>query len=231
MMAVPAFVDRILAHRPDFAVWLAPAMADVQTMESLADAGVRLTVLTSRPVLTRAPSYIISWRHGIEAALRAWKRKGVGRVTIPVESQVRSALSTVLEATLRELDMPYSRCPLGKEPIPQFLARLAAQPAGVIFDYDIWHAKVCAQAPAAFAHLLSKQRVLNFWSLSIDAEVLGGVRTDAVLLPWPRIVNRMVDDLCSGAIIHTTENPVFAAEWKPHVPAAQIARLFAYEQV
>lgn len=45
----PAFVDRILAHRPDYAIWLAPILSDMPAIPTLYDAGVRLTAIVDRP--------------------------------------------------------------------------------------------------------------------------------------------------------------------------------------
>jgi hypothetical protein len=225
----PAFANRILAHRPDFAIWLTPGTIDSLTMNVLSDAGVRMIAIADKPVPTRTPKYVISWRRGMEAALRAWRRQGVRRVVIPTEPQGINPLLPQLDPLLRSLGMEFALCPIGNESMEDYVARLAAQPAGVVFAYDIWHAKVCAQAPRAFTRLLAKQRVLNCWSLPIEVGILGEVRTDAIVMPWSRIVDRIAEDLNSGAIFSRTADLVFEAAWTPRARAAQLSRLYDFE--
>jgi hypothetical protein len=225
----PAFAERILAHRPDFAIWLVPGMADIPTMGALADVGVRVIAIANRSIQMSTPVYAISWRRGVETALRAWKQEGVHRVIIPAESRRHSPFATALEDILHNMDMTFSHALVGDEAMPDYVDRIAAQPVGVVFDYDIWHARVCTQAPRAFARLLAKRRVLNCWSLPIQAGVLGDIRTDAVLLPWDRIVDRIVEDLKTGAIFRQTADRVFHAEWTPRVTAACIAKFYDFE--
>ena len=110
-----------------------------------------------------------------------------------------------------------------------YVARLAALLAGVVFAYDIWHAKVCAQAPRAFTRLLAKQCVLNCWSLPIEVGILGDVRTDAIVMPWSRIVDRIAGDLNSGAIFNRTADLDFEAAWAPRARASQLSRLYDFE--
>src|ERR1019366_7855564 len=43
----PAFVDRLLAHHPDYVVWLSADPKDHANLHSLADPGVRLVVINS----------------------------------------------------------------------------------------------------------------------------------------------------------------------------------------
>lgn len=227
----PAFVSRILAHRPDFAIWLTPSPANLSTMNALGDAGVRMIVMADKPVPTRAPKYVLSWRRGLEVALRSWRQQGIRQVVVPAEPLGTNPLLPELEGILRGLDIAISLCPIGGDSMEAYVARLAAQPAGVVFAYDIWHAKVCAQAPRGFVRLLAERRVLNCWSLPIEAGLFGRVRTDAVTMPWSRIIDRIVGDLNSGAIFNMADDQVFEAEWLPRVPAARLSRLYDFESI
>ena len=229
----PAFADRILAHRPDFVIWLTPGLSDISTMGTLADVGVRVIAIANRPAYPITPVYAIGWRRGIEAALRTWKQEGFNRVIVTSKSRRHSPFASHLEDILREMDMTFSHCFFGTETMPDYIVRLIAESAGagVVFDYDMWHARVCTQAPGEFARLLAERRVLNCWSLPIKAEALGDIHTDAVLLPWDRIIDRIVEDLYTGAVFRMTADHVFHAKCTPNVPAGRISRFYDYEVV
>lgn len=226
----PAFVDRILAHRPDFAIWLMPGLANSMTMNALNDAGVHVVAIADRPqVQTRTSKYVISWQRGRETALRTWRQAGISRVIVAAESHLANPVSPDLAVILRELGLTVVTCPIGTDTMEQYVTRLTAKPAGVIFDSGLWHAQVCTQAPRAFAQLLARRRVLNRWTLPIAAGILGDVRTDAIMMPWSTIITRIVGDLNTGAIFHMTDDHVFHAAWMPQVPAASISQLYEFE--
>lgn len=227
----PDFADRILRHHPDFAIWLTPGPADVTTMKTLGDAGVRVVAIDDQRVETRAPKYTISYRRGLEAALRAWREKGIDRVVVPIEPHRTRPVFSEIDIILNELKIAATVFSMKSGSMEQYVSRLAAQPAGVVFSFSIWHSQVCAQAPQAFVRLLAQRPVLNCWLLPIAADVLGTVRTDAVLFPWDQMARRIANDLHSGDIFRMTEDVVIHAEWKPRVLAAHISRLYAYERV
>jgi hypothetical protein len=227
----PGFTTRILGHHPDVAIWLMPGPADITTMNALSDAGVHLVAIVDQPVETRAPKYAISRRRGLETALRAWQKKGIDRVVIPGEPHRTIAVPPELGAILNELGIASTLYPMTGGSIEDYLAGVMAEEAGVVFDFDMWHAQVCTQAPRAFARLLAERRVLNSWSLPIDPEVLGDVRTDAVVMPWERIIARIVGDLNTGAIFRMSRDEIFEAVWQPGVRATQLSRLYAHERI
>lgn len=229
----PAFADRILAHRPDLTLWLAPGPADIATVNTLGESGVRVVALgdKNRPIPTRTPQYVISWHRGLEAALEAWRAEGIRRVVVATDPSGTNPELPKMESTLRNLGMTFSLCSIGNESMEAYVNRLAVPSAGVVFAYDIWHAQVCSQAPRAFVRLLAARRVLNCWSLPIEAGLLGRVRTDAVVMPWKRVIDRIVGDLNSGAIFSMTEDQAFEAEWTPRVPAASLSRVYDFEAV
>ena len=202
-------------------------------MNVLGEAGVRVVALgdKNRPIPTRTPQYVISWHRGLEIALGAWRAQGIRRVVIPTDSAGITPALPKMGSILRELDMTFSLCSIGDESMEAYVNRLAAQPAGVVFAYDIWHAQVCAQAPRAFVRLLANRRVLNCWSLPIKVGLLGRVHTDAVVMPWERVIARLVGDLNSGAIFSMTEDQIVEAEWTPSVPAARLSRVYDFEAV
>ena len=227
----PAFAARILGHRPDVAVWLTPGPDDIATIKALDDAGVRTVAVADRPLETHASKYVIGWQRGLETALRSWRKQGIERVVIPCYLQRFPRMAQQLDAILSELGIAFSLYPMTGSSMEDYVAGLMTEEAGVAFDFDMWHAQVCMQAPHAFARLLAQRRVLNCWSLPIAADVLGTVRTDAVILPWRRIVDRLVADLHTGAISRLAADVPFEAEWKPQILAARLSRLHAFERI
>jgi hypothetical protein len=227
----PAFVDRIRAHRPNLVIWLTPGPADITTMNALQDAGIRLVAIADQPLQTRAAKYVIRWQLGVEAALRTWHQEGIRRVVVSLEPNRHDPVAPHLNTIPKELGIVSTPFPMEDGTMEDYVARLTAQQAGVLFDYDAWHAQVCRQAPRAFARLLAQRRVLNLWSLPIEPKILGNVRTDAVVMPWNRIIERIVGDVNSGAIFRISREEVFEAVWQPGVPAAQLSRLYAQERI
>lgn len=231
----PAFVRRILAHRPNYVIWLTPGPADENTMAWIGDAGVRVVAIADQPLRPALPKYTISRRRGWLAAMRCWRRHGVESVVIPVPCPATGRAPEELEELkeiLRGLGMRHSLLIHdGRESPAAYLARLAAQPAGVVFIFDIWHAALCGRAQQEFARLLAERPVLNPWPLPADPAVFGDIRTDALVMPWPRIVARVVDDLASGRLFTMSGDVGYEAVWRRQVPAARLARLHAYESI
>lgn len=228
----PGFSRRILAHRPDYAVWLMPGPADESTMAAISDAGVRLVVVADQPVRTRTPQYKIDWQKGWRAAMRCWQGEGVTRVVIPTPSFGVRIIRPRHVEVLRELGIPYDFVPFDEtETMENYVGRLAVQPSGIVFEYDIWHARVCTQAPRAFARLLAEKRVLQCWPLPIEPGFLKAARADVVLMPWQEIIDRIVGDLSSGRLLSMRHDVNFQAAWQHRAPAASLSRLHAYERV
>lgn len=228
----PNFAGRILAHRPNYVVWLMPGPADETTMATISDAGVRLVAIADQLVNTRTPQYKVGWEQGWRAAMRCWRREGVGNVVVPAPRWGLLGMRPWMEAILREMRIAHELFPFDEhETMERYVERLAAQPAGVLFVSDIWHARVCSQAPRAFARLLAARPVLQSWPLAIEAGILGDVRTDALLMPWQTVIDRIVGDLSSGQLGLMRDDATFEAVWRHRVPAASLARLYAYERI
>jgi len=228
----PGFARRILAHRPNVVIWLMPGPADEATLASIGDVGVRLAVIANQPVRTRTPQYTISWLKAYEAAMRGWRRNGVTHVAIPAPDWRTYAMRPELAEILTQCGLTFQHYPIGaRELMDDYVERLAAQPGGVLFDFDIWHARLCTQAPRAFARLLARRPVLQSWPLPIERALLAGIRTDVLIMPWREIITRMVVDLSSGRMARMRANVGFEAAWRHHVDAAALSRLHAYERV
>jgi hypothetical protein len=76
-----------------------------------------------------------------------------------------------------------------------------------------------------------KPDTLQNWPLPIAPDVLGDARADFLLLPWPKLIARLVDDLRSGRLALQREDVRFEAVWRHRVPAAALSRLHAYERI
>lgn len=226
----PSFADRIVAHQPDWVVWFMPGEDDHGTISSINDAGIRTLLITDRPVRSRLPQHVIRWRQGLEQALSSWRKQGVRRLLVPVGARRLTSCTHALEPLAGALRFVMQDVALRDERMSDYIARLLAYPnAGIVFDDDIWQARLALQWPREFTRVLSHPHVLLTRSIPIDAQVLGSTRTGALEMPWDRIISSVVDDLQTGALFRLGHDRVFEARWQPAVAAATLARLFAYE--
>jgi hypothetical protein len=226
----PLLAGRIMTHHPAAVVWLTPGPADNHTMNLLADAGIRVFVLADEPTGDRARRYEINWRPALRNVLLQWRQQGVKHVVVPVDMRPVASCTHALPELAREAGLSLSHFRTRQETMHQYLSRLARQPAAIVFDDDIWHARINSQAPVMFARVLAMNpHVLNLRSLSMRTGILAGIRTDALVLPWEAIVNRIVADLNAGQTFPTDRAIVFEAVWRCRRPAAEFARLHAYE--
>jgi hypothetical protein len=227
----PAFAQRILAHRPDYVVWLVPNAVDETTMATLADAGVRVVTVTDQPVRTPMPQYVLDWRAGYAEAMHAWHRTGMQRVTVPSRLPREPAESGSVSDAARDQGMKVTFTMPGRLRMDDYVSRLARQSGGVVFDFDMWQTRLCVQAPEAFVRLLARRRVLSRCLLPLSSQVLGDAHIDMLDMPWPQIVRRIVDDVNTGALLRLTCDQVFQPVYRPRVPARRFARAYAYENV
>jgi hypothetical protein len=226
----PLLAGRIRTHHPDVVVWLRPGTEHGHTIDQLADAGIRVLTVTDVPVSERARQYEIDWRPALRAVLRHWRQQGVRRVVVPVDARPVSSCTRLLPELVREAKLAFSHFRARSETMQQYLFRLARQSAAIVFDDDIWHARTNSQAPVMFARVLaSSSQVLNLRSFSMRPDILTGIRADALVLPWRKIVNRIVNDLNAGRTFPTDRSIVFAAAWRRRRPAAEFTLLHAYE--
>jgi hypothetical protein len=226
----PALASRVLTHHPDAVIWLTPGPEDAQTMDTLADAGIRLLAICDQPVGSRTRGYLLDWRRALAAVLRQWRREGFREVLVPVDVRPLTSCTQVLPELLREEGFRLTYFRARAETMQRYLARLARCKEPIVFDDDIWHARLNSQAPRAFADVLAANpRTLQLRSLAMPPPLVAGIRTDALVLPWQAVVGRVVADLNAGRTSPEPQAHVFAASWRHRRPAAEFVQLHAYE--
>jgi len=228
--ADPALAARVIAHEPDCVLWFTPKGDDCSVIETISDAGIRVVGIMDRPVKTRAPQYVLSWRRGLRQALMAWRADGVRRVVVPVGIRRETTCTHVLEEVAGEIGLTVEDYRWRGGDIASYVAALASQSdAGLVFDDDLWSGRLSALWPRQVVRLLSKRHVLSPRSLMLDPFLAGDGRTETLTLPWSAILDRIVGDLATGRLYGDFKRTVFEAGWNPDAHVRDLARLNDYE--
>lgn len=183
----PDFVHRILSHKPNYIIWLRPSPADSTSLEMLGDAGVRLIVLSGQSRHNfRGLRYRLDRSQALAKAFALWQRQGICKVIIPTENGYSRSDSTCEPGSIARkagLETEYARP--GKRSLREHLAALArGTHTGIIFDEDLWHYSLCAQAPAEVGALVRRARTLVLHPLNLPPLHLREATLDAVGFDW-----------------------------------------------
>lgn len=216
----PEYVQRVLAHNPEYFIWLMPPPSAQPTLEMLADKGVRPIILSKRgdPEF-RGRRYLISVEPGFRRCLASWKQRGIASVYIGSDdSQGHQFRQLAKEAGLecRILNIP-------KTGSGEFLNRLSRQQkSGIILNDEFGTITLCSQAPQAMADLIRRVPVLTMTPLNIPKELAEAAHVDCLSYDWKAIARRLAHDLDNGGIFSATAPAIIEAEWRPHVPVTDV---------
>lgn len=228
----PEFARRVLSHHPDFVLWLAPVVADRQTVQMIADAGVRMITLTTEPLTVPGRQYRLNWETALERGLRQWKREGIERVLIPARRKHDASATFVLDAVVKRLGIPCEH-PLvsDQDATPrQFIQGLYRdRRTGVIFDRDASYTYFCSAVPEAMAALIGRARVMVMRPINILPAFLCRATVDFVSPDWRDIAQRLATDLAAGKTAGGGSPVPFEARWRPHMDAGKLASHFGKE--
>jgi hypothetical protein len=151
-------------------------------------------------------------------------------VAVPVGIRRETTCTHVLEEAAAGAGMTVEDVHWWGGDIGEYVTALAALPdAGLVLDDDLWDGRLCALWPQQTVRLLSGRHVLTPRTMPVDPALAGDGRTEALVMPWPAIVDRIVCDLASGRLYGDFKNVVFEAAWRRNVPIREIARLNDYE--
>ncbi len=226
----PALAARVIAHEPDCVLWFTPKGDDRSVIETISDAGIRVVCIIDRPVKTRAPQYAISWRRGLRKVLKAWHDDGVRRVVVPVGIRRETTCTHVLEEEATAAGLTVEDYHWKGGDMESYVSELAAlHDAGLVLDDDLWDGRLCTLLPRQAVRLLSRRHVLTPRTMPIDQSLSRSAKTEALIMPWPVIIDRIVTDLASGILYGDFKKVVFEADWRPNIPIREIARLNDYE--
>ena len=226
----PALAARVIEHEPDCVLWFTPKGDDSAVIEAISDVGIRVVGIIDRPVATRAPQYVLSWRKGLRKALQAWRADGVRRVAVPVGLRRETTCTHVLEEEAGRLGLTVeNHLWLGKD-IAGYVAALTARAdTGLVLDDDLWSGRLCSLWPEQAVRLLSGRHVLTPRALPIGRAAVGDGHTQALVMPWKTVIDRIVGDLTSGKLYGDFRRVVFEAVWRRDVPLRSVVRLGDYE--
>jgi len=227
--ADPALAARVIAHEPDGVLWFTPKDDDRSVIETISDAGIRVVCIIDRPVKTRAPQYIISWRQGLRKALRAWQEDGVRRIVVPVGLRRETTCTHVLEKEAAAIGLTVEDHRWNGD-MESYISELSARPdTGFVLDDDLWDGRLCTLWPRQAVRILSGRNVLTPRTMPLAPALAGDGKTEALIMPWAAIIGRIVSDLASGKLYGDFEKVVFEAKWNPHIAIREITRLNDYE--
>ncbi len=225
----PDFVDRVLDHQPDTVVWLMPASGDMETVQSIREAGVPVVAIVDQPALA-TEAYQISQHRAFVQGLTAWRRDGIRTVVIPGSKTDTSGNRSAVRdaATAIGMQLRYTNQPPGVN--REDFERLARDAdTGVLFDDDIWFHWLCRTHPGDMIALLRHARTMVTVALDIEPTALAGLHVDHVRLPWNDIAARVARDLGTVPLPRPRTPVLFEATWRPRVPAADLSGHFFTE--
>ena len=226
----PALAARVIAHEPDCVLWFTPKGDDCSVIETISDAGIRVVCIIDRPVKTRAPQYAVSWRCGLRKALKTWREDGVRRVVVPVGVRRETTCTHVLEEEAAEAGLTVEDYRWQGGDMENYISELTSlSNAGFVLDDDLWDGRLCTLWPRQAVRLLSGRHVLTPRTMPVDPALAGEGRTEALIMPWPAVIDRIVGDLSSGKLYGDFRRVAFEAAWRPNIPIREITRLNDYE--
>jgi hypothetical protein len=224
MIADPIFVDRaenletlldrIVSHRPDHVVWLAAVEAHEPILRSLIDAGITPTVIVSGPQRRTGTRYRLSWDDALLAMLRRWHADGIRSVSVPQPDAWTMSVCQNLDWIASRSILPITvRRPNGQE-LPAYLKGLSLRAdEGILFDNDMWCARLEFEARASFVALLRARRSALLRKLTLWPAHVEGLIADTLEIPWRGLARRVALDLAGERAVHADEPFVIRAGW------------------
>jgi len=224
----PDFVDRVLKYNPDYVLWYCPGDSDTSTMRSIADAGVPLVVIQNSHGNFPGRIYRLSYQRALKQGLKEWATCGeIDDIVIPHRDGVISA-TEILRPALEACALPYryELFRMKKSSLQDYLRRLAPNPrTGIIFDDDLFYARLCGRVPDLMIDLLTRRRTMVMRHLTIPCETAPReAKVDALLFPWKRLARRIATDLSKAKGLIPAEQAVLEAEWHSQIPLAEVAQ-------
>ena len=221
--ANPEFASRLLSHRLDVLVWFTPHRNSLHIVQTVADAGVRVILITDHPDGLPFPGYTLSWRKAMAGAFAEWKRTGITEVAVMgwnERSPNTPILRRLLDDTGFALTVPAEQ---GKD-WPAFVASLAQRPdVGVFFADQFLANSLALHNPEATQRLLQHNRVLITRSLMLPGTLLPGAKVDAAFIDWTAVAGRIVTDLLADRVPRSATQGAIEAHWLPRVDASRFA--------
>ncbi len=217
---------RFKAYEVDTVIWFQPGK-NVNHGFHLADMGIRLLGVANDSFCQIPCRYQVRRDGAIRALLASWKTKNPGRVTVVESKEQRAAaIDETLHGILDELGIPWSVATYQSQRSEAFLRKLQRKKtSGVIFSSSALVSKFCFRAPDAVADLLAAHRVaLVNGPVSMPFAKVPDVRVDLVTVDWPKVAERIVDDLISQDAFQLPGPTYFEAEAKLRVPLSDFAQ-------
>jgi len=225
----PDFVDRMMRFNPDYVLWSWPnVVADLTTMNSIADAGVPLVIVQSDEQQFPGRAYHTNYERGLRQGLAEWEaRGGLKEIAIPQHSSLR--VRTIVRSSSlpcrRENDPPGNA---STADLTRYLRRLAPdRRTGVIFGDDILYVKLCSVAPEAMTEFFRERRIMVLRQATIPAWKvfpLSNITVDALVYPWKKLARRIALDLSKARRSTMAQPLLLEAEWRPQIPLSTMVQ-------
>ena len=221
----PDFAHRVLLHNPEYLIWLMPLLNARPTIEMLADKGVRPIILSKADdPKFRGQRYILRNDKGFRRCLEAWRKRGIKSVLFLHDND--SLFDTVpkhADDWMRQTGLECRFTSPGNNDWNDYLAGLARhEKAGVVFEGDILFHLLCTHHPQAMDALFRRVPVLVQYPVNLPPEYGRNSYVDWLGYDWKAFARRVALDLDTGRIVSAAPPTVFEAEWKPHVPVADV---------
>lgn len=222
-----ALSKRLQAYEVDTVIWFEPAKEARETALHLSDMGIRLLAVANDAFSAIPPRYQVRRDAAIRTLLANWKSQKVERVTLVQSKTQRSAaLAETLQATLDELEIPWSVATYQAQRSEAFLRELQRKKTGgIIFSSSALASKFCFRAPGAVVDLLKAHRVaLINGPVSMPFAIVPDVKVDLVTVDWQLVAERIVNDLITQDAFQLPGPTIFEAEAKLRVPLSAFAQ-------
>ena len=224
--AQPAFADRVLARNPDALVWWCPHITDVDALRRFADAGVRVWSILDQPLAVPGRACRLEWQRGLSHAMKVWRQDGIVRVVTPRPAGSSTSQTHVLKGVLDALGLTRGAAVAAdNEPSPEYVSELAqASSTGVVFDDDLWFARLCHIQPREMLSLFQRVRCLVMREVTLPVGQLPPLHVDVLSMDLARLARNLADAVATPDTRADAAPLVVHPVFHPRVPLGQMVQ-------
>ena len=222
----PAFVDRVLAHRPDKVIWFLPTQTQQMNIKTLADASLQNILIGGPGCCSYIPThYSVDLMAGMRRCLADWRGAGITRVILPYHHD--TDWFTEGQTLIREAHLtPEPVLHPADEPPVSWLRDLIAPAAAVWWRDDLAWEELCLREPAIMTELFRQTRVVVNHEINIRPGYLTETRVDVVIPDWPAVARRVADDLHTHQLPSLHAPAEIGVRYHSQVPATDYAQQY-----
>ena len=224
----PDFAEMLLAHHPDYLVWLFPLADMFNQIQATVQRGVQALAVAMPPTHTPFPTYVVSWERALSKVLRDQADRGATEVVIPLQPGGESPMAGVVRRLATRHNLTCSLYQIADLDSPDWVGYVRAltprRNRVVVFADDLWCDSLCRAAWGEMLPLLSQPHVVFLHRPTVQARWLTSATINILALDWRKLAERIATDIATEKLFQPVTQATFHARWRPAAPAEKFGQ-------